>query len=446
MNMGAFEFINVNGKCHLRRSLLVGAFIAASAGTAHAHTLHITDDAHVDMMNTVSNFGTHQNLIVEHISRFKQNGNGRYGARDNPNDKGRHAGDKAAYVNFSLTTLPNLIAAKDIEKATLRIWVDKVHTPGPVDLHLVNSPWDENLLTGATAPHTGYVSTIYLSESDEGRYFTIDITNIFQKWVDMPSSNNGLAFFPGDDVYVRFASKENQQSGHPMEIEVAYGGSEGPQGPQGPAGPQGERGPMGLTGPQGRTGLQGPAGPQGEPGPMGMMGLQGPEGPQGPAGPQGEQGPQGLPGPAGADRQVIAWSASDTTGDWVSCRQQDTLESGKVVMNHVEFNEGGAYDPTTGAVIAPSDGIYMLCLNFLHGTAGNDAINFRLYVNGKSANGGANDHFLYDTVDYPSLHFMHTCVTQPLKAGDVAQIQAFSCEGVFEDKYSKQERFYGFKL
>jgi hypothetical protein len=445
--MHAVKCIQYMKKAHQQFTMLAGMFLLAGVTSVQAHTLHVTDDTHVDMVNTASNFGSYPGLIVKHTPQNKKRSDDRYEHHDNHKEKNHRTGDKASYVNFSLASLPNLIAAPDIEKATLRIWVDKVHTAGPVDLHLLYSPWDENLLTGAILPNSGYVSTLNLTEEDEGHYYTVDITNVLQGWVDFPSSNYGLAFIPGDgDVYVRFDSKENQQTSHPMEIEVAYIGPEGPQGPQGP---QGEQGPRGLTGLQGPAGPQGPQGPKGEQGPMGFTGPQGTMGPQGPAGPQGEQGPRGLPGPAGpagADRQVVAWSASDTRGDWVSCSRENTLESGKVVMNHVDHNVGGAYDPTTGAVTAPSDGVYMLCLDFLHGIAGNDYVNFRLFVNGTFANGGGNDHFLYDTSDYRDIHFMHACQTIQLKAGDKAQIQAFACDGVQETKDNNYERFYGFKL
>jgi hypothetical protein len=422
-------------------AILAGMVGIGYFGSAQAHTLHITDDAHVDMANMAANFGSSPYLIVQNTSSHKGRRDRRHDANDRHGHKGRRISNKATYVNFSLATLPRLIQATDIEKATLRIWVDKVITPGPVDLHVVNTPWDENLLTGATVPGSGYVDTLNLTTADEGRYLTVDITNLLQDWIDLPSSDYGLAIIPGDgDVHVRFDSKENRQTSHPMEIEVAY---IGPEGPVGPSGPQGERGPMGLTGPQGPAGAQGETGPMG---PMGFTGPQGPAGPEGPAGPQGEQGAPGPAGPAGADRQVVAWSASDTRGDWIHCNHENTIESGSVIMNKVDHNVGGAYDPKTGAVTAPVDGVYMFCLSFLHGMASDDAINLRLFVNGTYANNNGNDHFMYDTTNYPSIHFMHSCMTVDLKAGDVAQIQAFACEGVYESTNNHHERFFGFKL
>ena len=430
-------------------AILAALFGVTYIGAVHAHTLHVTDDAHVNMATGAANFGASPKLIVQNVGESDDKDVG----EDHYKDRGRHRNtrqannDKASYVRFSMATLPKLMAATDIEKATLRIWVDKVITPGPVAVHLVNAAWDENLITATTVPDSGYVDTLYLTAADEGRFLTMDVTGILQGWVDLPSSNYGLAFIPGNgEVNVRFDSKEDTQTSHPMEIELAY---VRPQGLQGPQGPQGERGPMGMAGPQGPAGLQGPPGPQGEPGPMGWPGLQGAAGPQGPAGPQGEPGPMGPAGPqgpAGVAPPVVAWSASDTTGDWISCNQQDSLESGKVVMNKVDLNVGGAYDPKTGAITAPVDGVYMLCLSFLTGMAGDDTINLRLFVNGTYANGGGNDHFLYDTNDYPPLHFMQACQMVELKAGDTAQIQAYQCDGVYENTDNNHERFFGHKI
>lgn len=115
-------------------------------------------------------------------------------------------------------------------------------------------------------------------------------------------------------------------------------------------------------------------------------------------------------------------------------------------MNQVDHNEGGAYDPATGAVTAPTAGAYLFCLAFLHGGAADDYVNLRLFVNGTYANGGGNDHLIYDTNDYDPWKYMHGCLSVSLNAGDVVQIQAYGCEGIYEGADNNHERFYGHRL
>ena len=143
---------------------------------------------------------------------------------------------------------------------------------------------------------------------------------------------------------------------------------------------------------------------------------------------------------------TVAWSASDTKGDWVSCSSGNTVSSGKVVMNKVDVNIGNAYNPANGEVTAPADGAYMLCMNFLGGGASDDYINFRTFVNGTFANNNGNDHFLYDTNDYVAHHFYSACQLIEVNEGDKIQIQAYGCSGVYEDTDNNHERYYGFRL
>lgn len=135
------------GNHSLRLILLAGLFGLFQLTSVQAHTLHVTDDVYVDMVDIDTNFGSNPNLVVQNVSISNR------------------SGANQAYMNFSLTTLPNVINGTDIEKATLRIWVDKVNTPGLVKLHLVNASWDENLLTGATIPSTGYIASLNIMYS-----------------------------------------------------------------------------------------------------------------------------------------------------------------------------------------------------------------------------------------------------------------------------------------
>lgn len=124
-----------------------------------------------------------------------------------------------------------------------------------------------------------------------------------QAWVNGTQANLGLAIRGASPTLnIAVDSKENADTGHPMELEVVLEG--------GPAGPPGS---VGATGPQGPVG---PPGPEGPPGPQGLAGLPGPEGPQGLQGLQGEPGPpgpQGDQGPPGPNDVVGNLTLEDST-------------------------------------------------------------------------------------------------------------------------------------
>lgn len=178
------------------------------------------------------------------------------------------------FAAFDFSALP---VSATIQKATLRIWVDKVWDGGTVDVFPVLGTWDETSLSSDTVPPLASpVASLTLTPGMQSRYVTVDITTLVQGWWDASLTDHGIALVGDstDSVWVDFVSKEGKTLGQPMEIEVV----------QALAGPEGPQGPIGLQGPQGLPGAAGP---------------QGPEGPQGQPGAQGQQGPAGSPG-AGA--------------------------------------------------------------------------------------------------------------------------------------------------
>ena len=203
------------------------------------------------------------------------------------------------FAGFDFSALP---VSATIQKATLRIWVDKVWDGGTVDVFPVLGPWGENSLNSSNAPPLGSpVASMTLTSATESRYVTVDVTSLVQEWWEGSLTDYGIALVGDatDSVWVDFVSKEGRSLGQPMEIEVVQVVA----GPEGPAGPPGTTGPQGQAGPQGSAGPQGPTGPQGQPGPAGQEGFPGgagPPGPQGQPGAQGQQGPAGPPGPGAA--------------------------------------------------------------------------------------------------------------------------------------------------
>ena len=177
-----------------------------------------------------------------------------------------------ALVQFSLASLPGAATAAQVSKATLRIYCNRVDTPGSVTLEAVGSSWGEYSVTFATLPSLGAaLQTAQVTQA--GAYITFDVTATVQGWIASPATNNGFAITAATSA-VQFDSKENDLTAHPASLDVTLvsQGPAGAIGPAGPAGPAGANGATGPTGPSGATGATGPAG------------ASGPAGPQGPAG------------------------------------------------------------------------------------------------------------------------------------------------------------------
>ena len=240
----------------IARTVATTALLFAAAGlSAFASSATLVADTHVSTAQPSLNFGTLTNLDV---------GNG-----------------YTSLVQFDLGSLPSGTTAGQVARATLRLYVNRVDTPGGLAIQPVLASWGEYSLTQSTLPTLGTVLTV-TPVSQAGAFLTVDLTALVQGWITAPATNFGLALTAGTAV-LQLDSKENDLTSHPAELEITLVS----QGPAGVAGTAGAQGPAGPAGAQGPSGASGPAGSQG---PAGLTGAQGPAGPQGPAGVQGPAG------------------------------------------------------------------------------------------------------------------------------------------------------------
>ena len=279
---------------------VLGACWLLSPAPSWAAQATLVSDAHVNSALPTANSGAISNLDV--------------------------GGGYTTLLQFDLSLLPAGTTASQVSRAVLRLFVNRVTTPGLVTYAAVTSSWGEYSVTYATEPSIGSPSGV-VNVSQAGEFVAIDVTSLVQGWVVSPAANNGLALSAGTAL-AQFDSKENDQTSHPatLDIELADAGpagatgASGPAGPQGPAGATGAIGPTGLTGATGATGPAGAAGAPGAAGPLGPQGLTGatgqggPMGLQGLAGVNGPIGPQGLTGPAGPQGPAGAAGSQGTAG------------------------------------------------------------------------------------------------------------------------------------
>lgn len=201
--------------------------------TLHAQSATLVADAAVSKSRPALNFATLSNLYV--------------------------SSDSTTVLRFDLGTLPGTVTASQVGRATLRVYVNRVNTPGVIGVAPVLAAWAEGAVTAQTMPALGSAAQV-AAVTDEGQYVTFDVTALVQAWVKTPATNFGIAL-SATTADVVLDSKENDTTAHPAELLIALLGST-----QGPAGPQGPKGDKGDTGAAGTTGPQGPKGDKGDPG------------------------------------------------------------------------------------------------------------------------------------------------------------------------------------
>jgi hypothetical protein len=162
--------------------------------------------------------------------------------------KGAHPvlnlGDELVYLKFDLASvLPNGVTSAQIAKATLRLYVNKVHRPGACNATILQQNWLEAQrfypATQQPRPTMGNIHGDVAVQQQAGKFLVLDVTEIVRAWQD-GTPNYGLvvrgtmlvAFlslpFPGDPpqlgpaepLIARFDSKENTATGHAPTLQI----------------------------------------------------------------------------------------------------------------------------------------------------------------------------------------------------------------------------------
>jgi hypothetical protein len=221
------------------RSLAAGALAAASA-IALAQNLPVSGDTFVSP-GTTANYSTSPTVNVG------------------------GAGSYQGLIQFDLSGLPAGITSASVSKASITLFVNKLGSPGAIDVYAANGSWTEAAVNGDNAPAPGLVIASQLPVTTASSYITIDATALVKAWLDGTFANSGILILADPSsasTSVLFDSKESSTTSHPASLQVTLAGT-GAQGPSGPAGPQGSAGPQGIPGPQGAVGPAGPQGPAG---------------------------------------------------------------------------------------------------------------------------------------------------------------------------------------
>jgi len=200
-------------KAGLRLTLGVGAAGVLLAAPVWAAQATLVADAHVNSALPAVNSGAISNLDV--------------------------GGGYTAFLQFDLSLLPAGTTATQVSRAVLRLYANRVTTPGLVSFAPVTGAWGEYSITYATQPAVGSAAGVF-SVAQGGTYVALDVTALVQGWIASQASNNGLALSAGTAM-VQFDSKESDETSHAatLDVELVDAGPVGATGAAGAAGADG---------------------------------------------------------------------------------------------------------------------------------------------------------------------------------------------------------------
>ncbi len=179
----------------------------------------LLDDAHTSTApkSMDSNFGTNPNLFV--------------------NDAGN------VYIKFKFSsTLPTGTPGSAVQRATLKLYLANVTTPGKLDVYAVAGPWDEATVTARNAPPLGSLltTTTVIGLEKRHEFLVVDITILVRQWLgDDGQGTNGIPNYglaivahPPDAATpeaanITFDSKENSQTSHEAQLNLYLQSSAG---------------------------------------------------------------------------------------------------------------------------------------------------------------------------------------------------------------------------
>src|SRR6202167_1072560 len=132
---------------------------------------------------------------------------------------------QTTYIQFNLSSIPSTYTSNDIAKATLKLYVFSVTTPGSFNVDYVNGTWAENTITSNLAPALGttIAASIPLVTADKNQFILIDVTEALQAWLS-GTPNDGIALVGNSPFNATFESKENTTTSHAPELDIVFAG------------------------------------------------------------------------------------------------------------------------------------------------------------------------------------------------------------------------------
>ncbi len=210
--------------------------------------------------------------------------NSNYGALPYLLIDGKQGAEKQGWLKFDfLSVLPTGVSSSQLAKATLKLYANKVTSPGSVNLWAVGpTQWTEAGIKYANSPaylSAGAIGVPYATAAANttGQFVLFDVTELVRDWMDGVVANSGLLLTPASPaMLIYFDSKESKTTSKPAILDITLLSAASGNGAKGDQGMPGVAGPVGNTGAPGTPGAPGAAGAVGERGEVGAAGPKGP--------------------------------------------------------------------------------------------------------------------------------------------------------------------------
>ena len=105
-------------------------------------------------------------------------------------------GGYTTLLQFDLSLLPAGTTPAKVSRAVLRLYANRVTTPGLIAYAPVTGAWGEYSVTYSSLPAVGSAAGLF-SVSQAGAFIAVDVTSLVQGWIGSPATNNGIALTAG---------------------------------------------------------------------------------------------------------------------------------------------------------------------------------------------------------------------------------------------------------
>lgn len=133
--------------------------------------------------------------------------------------------DQAAFIRFEVGDFAGDLAAADVDRALLMIYVTKISHEGSIRLHGVTEDWTETagLYKREPAYSSTPITTIPSGSVLLNQFVLIDVTAQVKAWLNTPAGDHGFVLVGEAEAKVQMGSKEGGGLGYPAILQIERG-------------------------------------------------------------------------------------------------------------------------------------------------------------------------------------------------------------------------------